>query len=364
MAVTINKKNPILILWMVVALFFSGGSSAWGQNAGDYFPSMVGNSWRYQHFVLDTLQKRVAGSESIVVDSLTGTAQISDTIAYILVTGSNTKPESTFVSVLGSTISERAEGYPRITSLLPVDSLGLGFVWSYLYWYPYLRFASTSGVNDTLLFIKNETVQFKGQYINLNVRVITTKCPDKSITVPAGSYLTTPFGIVLYVTTTVSAPPLGRHEVALFKLVDTLFVAKSNWLVREIQSSTFYPLTNEPSYNVATTQLPGFERVLEKATITSVEQRADLPRNFSLDQNFPNPFNPATVISYQLAVNSFVTVRVYDELGREVTRLVNEEQAAGSHSVRWDAASFSSGVYFYELNAGRYLEIKKMVLMK
>ena len=89
-----------------------------------------------------------------------------------------------------------------------------------------------------------------------------------------------------------------------------------------------------------------------------------IPNSFSLFQNFPNPFNPATVISYQLAVNSFVTVEVYDVLGREVARLENGEQAAGSHSVQWDAASFSSGVYFYVLNAGTYHDVKKMVLMK
>jgi Subtilase family/Secretion system C-terminal sorting domain len=88
------------------------------------------------------------------------------------------------------------------------------------------------------------------------------------------------------------------------------------------------------------------------------------PNSFSLLQNFPNPFNPATVIGYQLAANSFVTLKVYDELGREVARLANEEQTAGTHSARWDAANFSSGVYFYVLNAGGFRGVKKMVLMK
>jgi hypothetical protein len=364
MAIPIKKESLVLVLWTVLSLFLIGGSSAWGQNAGDYFPSKIGNSWRYRHFVLDTLQNRLAGSESIVVDSLTGTEQISDTLAFILVTSSNSKAESTLVNVVGPTIFEYAVGYPRITSLLPVDSLGLGFVWDYLHWYPYLRFNSTSGVNDTLLYFRNNNVFFKGQYLSLIIRVIARRFPDTSITVPAGTYLTTPFGIALNVSIPKSQPPLGRYEVPLFNLFDTLFVAKSTWLVREIQSSTYYPLNNDPSYNVATTHLPGFERVLEKASITSVEQHASIASEFSLGQNYPNPFNPGTVIKYQLAVNSFATVRVYDELGREVARLVNGDQAAGSHSVRWDAANFSSGVYFYALSAGSYYEIKKMVLMK
>jgi len=93
-------------------------------------------------------------------------------------------------------------------------------------------------------------------------------------------------------------------------------------------------------------------------------EKTGIPKVFALLQNYPNPFNPTTVISYQLAVSSFVTLRVYDELGREVVSLVEEEQTAGFHLVRWNAADLSSGVYICELNAGSYHNVKKMVLMK
>jgi photosystem II stability/assembly factor-like uncharacterized protein len=88
------------------------------------------------------------------------------------------------------------------------------------------------------------------------------------------------------------------------------------------------------------------------------------PKEFLLDQNYPNPFNPVTVISYQLAVNSFVTVRVYDLLGREAAMLVNEEKSAGSYTLRWDATHFASGVYFYRLQAGVFSDTKKLLLLK
>ncbi len=101
-----------------------------------------------------------------------------------------------------------------------------------------------------------------------------------------------------------------------------------------------------------------------KITTAVKNTQDDLPSSFTLLQNYPNPFNPATVISYQLSVNSFVTVKVYDELGRQITRLVNGDQSPGSHSIRWDGANFSSGVYFYELSAGNFHDVKKMVLMK
>jgi len=89
-----------------------------------------------------------------------------------------------------------------------------------------------------------------------------------------------------------------------------------------------------------------------------------IPHTYGLFQNYPNPFNPTTMISYQLPAKSFVTLKIYDELGREVALLVNVEQTAGSYSVRWNAANLSSGMYIYELNAGSYHDVKKMVFMK
>ncbi len=90
----------------------------------------------------------------------------------------------------------------------------------------------------------------------------------------------------------------------------------------------------------------------------------EIPNQFSLSQNYPNPFNPMTVISFQLAVNSFASLKVYDLLGREVATLVNEELKPGTYEVDWSADKFASGVYYYKLTAGDYTETKKMVLIK
>ncbi|MFA5831869.1 MAG: SBBP repeat-containing protein [Bacteroidota bacterium] len=89
-----------------------------------------------------------------------------------------------------------------------------------------------------------------------------------------------------------------------------------------------------------------------------------IPSKFTLQQNYPNPFNPSTVISYQLPVNSKVTLEIYDVLGREVATLVNEEQSAGWKEVRWNASKVSSGIYFYKIQAGNYVEVKKMLVVK
>jgi len=89
-----------------------------------------------------------------------------------------------------------------------------------------------------------------------------------------------------------------------------------------------------------------------------------IPTVYALDQNFPNPFNPVTKINYQLPKNSFVMLIVYDVLGKQVASLVNEEQAAGVYQTTFDGSGLSSGIYFYKIQAGDFVETKKLVLMK
>jgi len=88
------------------------------------------------------------------------------------------------------------------------------------------------------------------------------------------------------------------------------------------------------------------------------------PQGYHLSHNFPNPFNPSTRIGFGLRVSGHVSLKVFDVLGREVTTLVNEEMRPGSYEVTWDAAGFPSGVYFYQLQAGNFVETKKLVLTR
>jgi Peptidase family C25/Secretion system C-terminal sorting domain len=88
------------------------------------------------------------------------------------------------------------------------------------------------------------------------------------------------------------------------------------------------------------------------------------PSSFVLEQNYPNPFNPSTTIGYQLSANSFVILKVYDMLGREVRSLVNEPQGAGSHHITFNASGLASGVYLYRLQAGSFSATKKLLVLK
>ena len=98
--------------------------------------------------------------------------------------------------------------------------------------------------------------------------------------------------------------------------------------------------------------------------VASVEDEMQLPTEFQLYQNYPNPFNPITKIKYSIPTSSLVILKIYDILGREIEILINEEKPSGDYEVEFDGGEITSGIYFYRIQAGDYVETKKMVLMK
>ncbi|MFZ1320267.1 MAG: ASPIC/UnbV domain-containing protein, partial [Ignavibacteria bacterium] len=112
-------------------------------------------------------------------------------------------------------------------------------------------------------------------------------------------------------------------------------------------------------------QVNRYITVSEDGNITFVKDQSISPDFFELEQNYPNPFNPKTVINYELQVTSYlVSLKVFDVLGNELSTLVNEKQSAGRYTVTFDGSNFPSGVYFYKLQAGEFVETKRMVLLK
>jgi hypothetical protein len=88
------------------------------------------------------------------------------------------------------------------------------------------------------------------------------------------------------------------------------------------------------------------------------------PDNFWLGQNYPNPFNPVTIIRYHVPAKNHISIAVFDLLGREVSTLVNDVQTAGNYTIDFDASRLSSGIYYYQLRSGSFVETKKMVLLR
>jgi hypothetical protein len=125
-----------------------------------------------------------------------------------------------------------------------------------------------------------------------------------------------------------------------------------------------YPIGSQirfesPAYSVQ------FVMIESGSNVVSVgNEKQPVVDRFALHQNYPNPFNPSTTFSFSLPSKSFVTVKVFDLIGREVATIVNEELQAGNYSRQWVAEGLSNGVYFYRLQAGKFVETKKLILLK
>lgn len=108
----------------------------------------------------------------------------------------------------------------------------------------------------------------------------------------------------------------------------------------------------------------GVYETINGGEITDVSSKYIVNEKFSLSQNYPNPFNPITTIRYSIPKESFVTIKVYNVLGKKIATLVNERKSIGNYSVVFNSRNLSSGIYFYRIVSGTYSATKKMIILK
>jgi hypothetical protein len=176
----------------------------------------------------------------------------------------------------------------------------------------------------------------------------------------------------------------GKSTTTAFNSPVELNLYNPDWYSRYAHSDAY--LVSDPNHYLTHDELTvdeevwlkpddvanGFDTVVEEAiawidsvTVGIEEQISKAnPATYHLYQNYPNPFNPSTKISWQSPVGSWQTLKVYDVLGNEVAKLVDEYKSAGSYEVEFNTLMLPSGVYFYQLKAGSFVQTKKMLLLK
>ncbi|KAA0246506.1 MAG: T9SS C-terminal target domain-containing protein [Ignavibacteriae bacterium] len=174
--------------------------------------------------------------------------------------------------------------------------------------------------------------------------------------------------------TWITATEINNQGFEIYRNGNKIAFVEGKGTTTETQNYSFTDKNLESGiYNYRLNQIDfdGTQEVVGELTVYLT-----LPEEFSLEQNFPNPFNPSTVIGYQLPVTGFVSLKIYDVLGNEVATLVNEEKPAGSYEVEFNSHSdggqnlpagrpgLSSGIYLYKLQVGNFIETKKMLLLK
>ncbi|MBS4036206.1 MAG: T9SS type A sorting domain-containing protein [Ignavibacterium sp.] len=163
----------------------------------------------------------------------------------------------------------------------------------------------------------------------------------------------------------------GRIRVTLAGLYGSILHYEEGWSNAYIQSSFtnnwLYSITALREGNTIHKWISGMGGIVlyRSDYITSIDFEDDFAvKDFILYQNYPNPFNPSTKISWQSPVGGWQTLKVFDVLGRDMATLVDEYKDAGYHEVEFNANSLASGVYYYRIQSGEYVETKKMVLIR
>ena len=226
------------------------------------------------------------------------------------------------------------------------------------------EYNSATGLNQALRtvdfpLISNSELMFSNCYYVLNKELADSLLPeDETVTfkVELVSSVTGnvegTFDNIIY-----DKDNLDDYENISYQL-DCSGITEGNYyfrLVTTVTGDAEYSLVN--AVNDASTVA---KRSYNKILFTGDE----IPVTYDLSQNFPNPFNPATTIQFQLPKNGFVTLKIYDILGKEVAALVNDQKTQGRYSVNFDASRLASGVYIYQLRVNDYVSSKKMLFLK
>jgi hypothetical protein len=144
-------------------------------------------------------------------------------------------------------------------------------------------------------------------------------------------------------------PEPGKVNSSTTWLLSDLPAGNYQWILRAVDASFSGSAISSGEFSI---------------NVLSTDDQSNLPYEYKLNQNFPNPFNPSTKITYSLKNDSKVELIVYDILGNEITKLVNKEQSAGIYEINFDGHYLASGIYFYKINAGSFADTKKMILIK
>ena len=346
--------------------------SIFAQNASTYFPSQTGYKWNYESVPLDSLNNPVNSQKFFSIDSFVVVAPFSGKNANVVLT--KTGPQSTinFQPYLDTLFYnfESTNGFeyfdPALVSGLlgNIDStLGINFFnfFSSLEgWYAYYRF--TSNVNTSYqIFQKDTTVVIDSTSLPVRFELIGKRLTDENINTAIGSFTCKKFLLERRLSYLVSIPPFPTIALKILGVEENVWLAPDNWKVKSYIPSTSVDLSilGIPEFSV-----PGLETNII-LPITDVEDEFLAITNFKLYQNYPNPFNPSTKISWQMPVGSNVTLKLFNALGEELATIMNEYLSAGFHSKLITLNSkLTSGVYFYQLQVGNFVQSKKMILIK
>ena len=366
-----NSKILGILLLLMCQLSFA-------QTASTYFPSQTGYKWNYESIPLDSLNNPVNSQKFFSIDSFAVITSFNGKNANVVLSKTGAQNTINFQPYLDTLYYsfESSNGFeyfdPELFSGLlgNVDTtLGINFVTffnSLKGWYSYYRFASGNDV-EYQIFKKDTAITVNSISATIRFELIGKKLQDETLNTAIGNFDCKKFLLEVRI----SYLLLNIFPVKMFGVENTIWLASDNWKVK-----SYIPTTNvDLSYlGFPAFRIPGLESNIT-TPITDVDDKLSTIDNFELYQNYPNPFNPSTKISWQSPVGGHQSLKIYDILGNEVAKLVDEYREAGKYEVEFNPESSiknfpagrqgtASGVYFYQLTIGNIVQSKKMLIIK
>ncbi len=341
----------------------------YAQQASDYFPSQEGYLWNYMVTPLDSLNNEVITDIFFRQDSFAVTTNYEGKLANLMLSKEGlvqTIPfqpytDSMYLHFMGMdgyeyfAVGGLGEFLKFVDSLITFDNFTfVDFFTSLETWYSVYKFGENVNSEYTIFSI-DTTVSNDTLALSLRIEYLGERLEDETITTQKG-----PFACKKFLIQQGISILFGPFPIPVASEEDTVWIAESNWIVQDVVPSAEVDLTFigiEPIF------LPGFKtEIVDK--IVSVGDKSQQPVKFSLYQNYPNPFNPGTNIQFSIPQSSFVTLEIFNALGERIGVLVSEELSAGTYNYDWNASHFSSGIYIYKIQAGEFVEARKMVLLR
>jgi hypothetical protein len=361
--------------FLIITCLIISSVQLYSQRGSDYFPPVT--DFLYEVYPLDSANQEIISEMFFKKDRFEEIDNYNGKLANVFLTKNaptqdslNNTPylDSLFFHFDGTDGYEYFQTGSLEEFLMSIDSLNLDpnfsfldFFRSFRDWYSLYRF--TAALNDeyNLLSVDTSIVV----YIPLNIRFeyIGERFPDEIINTPShGSFNCKKF----LISWNFSVEFFGNWQ-ELLSTEDTVWIAEPGnefWIAKDLIPSNFIDLS---FFGIAPFWLLG--QSTHPPVIAATEDEEFIPTEIALEQNYPNPFNPSTSIQYTISSRQFVSLKVYDIIGNEIATLVNSEKTAGTYEVEFNSHSgevrnLPSGVYFYQLKTGSFVQTKKMILLK
>jgi hypothetical protein len=154
----------------------------------------------------------------------------------------------------------------------------------------------------------------------------------------------------------------AQHKIQSLVISNAAVGSSTN--TSQIKGTLGQPVISSSSISAYSINSGFWTQLSDLTTDVRDNLRGAFPSTYKLFQNYPNPFNPSTQISYSIPQKSHVFLKVYDMIGKEIATLVNESKPAGNYEVNFNASGLASGIYFYKLQTGNFIDTKKMILLR